>query len=117
MSHSPISLSPDLKRLREEGYFIQVNGGHLVMREVPYLDNQLRIRRGTLVSTLVLAGNVTQTPDTHVVFFDGEKPCDASGKPLAKIIHEEGTFAFGTGLSARFRFSSKPAGTRTTTSR
>jgi hypothetical protein len=38
MSPGPFSRSADLKRLRDEGYFVQILGGFLVMREVPYVD-------------------------------------------------------------------------------
>jgi hypothetical protein len=38
MSRELFSRNPDLKRLRDEGYFVQQQGGYLVMREVPYVD-------------------------------------------------------------------------------
>lgn len=38
MSHAPFNRSADLKRLRDEGYFAQIRGGLLVMRDVPYAD-------------------------------------------------------------------------------
>ena len=72
MSQKLINLSADLKRLREEGYFIQIRGGLLLMRDVPYVDSQRQVRTGTLISTLNVAGDVTRTPDTHVAYFDGE---------------------------------------------
>lgn len=37
MSPRPFSLSPDLKRLRDEGYFVQIKGSLLLMRDVPYV--------------------------------------------------------------------------------
>lgn len=36
MSRELFSHNPDLKRLLDEGYFVQQQGGHLVMREVHY---------------------------------------------------------------------------------
>ena len=44
MSRALFRASPDLARLREEGYFVQIIGGYLVMREVPYVDNACRVR-------------------------------------------------------------------------
>jgi hypothetical protein len=60
MSPGPLSLSPDLKRLRDEGYFVQIRGGLLLLREVPYVDASKDVRTGTLISSLTLAGEVAQ---------------------------------------------------------
>ena len=38
MSRALFNRNADLKRLRDEGYFVQIRGGLLVMREVPYVD-------------------------------------------------------------------------------
>jgi len=109
MSQKPISLSPDLKRLRDEGYFIQIVGGFLVMREVPYVNAARQVCRGTLVSSLTMAGDITRIPDTHVVYLDGEFPCTADGQPIHQISHQSGTIALGNGMTAKHSFSSKPA--------
>ncbi len=109
MSRELISRSPDLKRLRDEGYFIQIRGGLLVMREVPYVDSQRRVRMGSLISSLTLSGDVTRAPDTHVVHFDGEYPCRADGTPIKEISHATTNFDLGHGVKAKHAFSSKPA--------
>lgn len=110
MSHELINRSPDLKRLREEGYFIQIRGGLLLMRDVPYVDSQRQLRTGNLISTLNVAGEVARTPETHVMNFDGEFPCGSDGKPLHQIAHQSGVINLGNGVTARHSFSSKPAG-------
>jgi len=109
MSQKPISLSADLKRLRDEGYFIQIVGGFLVMREVPYVNSQRQVRRGNLISSLTMAGDVTRTPDTHVAFFDGEFPCRADGTQMHQISHQSGQLPLGNGMVAKHSFSSKPS--------
>ncbi len=109
MSQKPISLSSDLNRLRDEGYFIQIRSGFLVMREVPYVDAQRQVRMGSLISSLTLAGDVTRAPDTHVVYFDGDQPCGSDGTPLSKISHQSGHVDLCGGVTAKFSFSSKPA--------
>ncbi|MFP2959185.1 ThiF family adenylyltransferase [Myxococcus sp. 1LA] len=108
MSPRPFSHSPDLKRLREEGYFMQIRGGFLVMREVPYVDAQRQVRTGALISSLTLAGDVTCPPETHVVFFDGSFPCQADGTPIIGIRHVDGEQNLGSGVTAMHSFSSKP---------
>ena len=110
MSQKLISLSPDLKRLRDEGYFIQIRGGLLVMRDVPCVNSQGKVCIGTLISTLNVAGEVTRTPETHVAYFDGEFPCGSDGKPLQQIAHQSAAMDLGNGVKARHSFSSKPAG-------
>lgn len=110
MSLELINRSPDLKRLRDEGYFIQIRGGLLLMRDVPYVDSKHQVRIGTLISTLNVAGEVARTPETHVMNFDGEFPCAADGTPLHAIAHHSGAINLGNGVTARHSFSSKPAG-------
>lgn len=108
MSPAPFNLSPDLKRLRDEGYFVQIQGGLLVMREVPYVDANRRVLKGSLISTLNMAGDVTRPPETHQVWFDGEFPCKADGSPIKAIGHSSGNFDLGHGLVAQHHFSSHP---------
>jgi hypothetical protein len=110
MSRAPFSRSPDLKRLREDGYFVQICGGKLVLRDVPYVDAQKQVRTGMLISSLTLAGDETLKPDTHVVHFDGDFPCKPDGTPIQGISHQSRNFDLGDGITARHSFSSKPDG-------
>lgn len=108
MSRKLFSLNSDLRQLREEGYFVQILGGLLVMREVPYVDAQKRMRTGTLVCPLDLAGDMTCKPSTHVMHWDGDFPCRADGTPLQEIAHQSQFVNLGHGVSAQHSFSSKP---------
>lgn len=110
MSSEQLNRSSDLQRLRDEGYFVQIRGGLLVMREVPYVNSERQVKTGCLISTLNLAGDVTQVPDTHVVYFDGEYPCAADGTPLQQIAHSSRHVDIGHGVTAEHDFSSKPDG-------
>lgn len=108
MSRELFSRSPDLSRLRSEGYFVRIEGNLLVMQEVPYVDAQRRVRTGTLVSALDLAGDQTRRPETHVIHWDGDFPCNADGTPLPAISHQSPNTDLGHGLTARHSFSNKP---------
>lgn len=110
MSRELFSRNHDLKLLRDEGYFVQQQGGHLVMRDVPYVDAHREVRIGTLISSLTLAGDQTQRPDTHVVHWDGDFPCHADGSRIQGISHQAATIDLGHGLKATHSFSSKPDG-------
>ena len=103
-----ISRSPDLKRLRDDGYDIEAQNGFLIMRDVPYVDNRKCVRRGILVSKLDLAGDVTTTPSTHVMNFAGDYPCDKDGRQLDKMKHQSSKKTLLPGLEVNHSFSSKP---------
>lgn len=108
MSPPLISRSPDLARLRDDGYEVEIRAGHLVIRNVPYVNAKCEVKRGLLVSTLHLAGDVTAKPDTHVALFAGEHPCDRHGRPLIKIVNGSSRQTLGDGLVVDHSFSSKP---------
>lgn len=110
MSHPLISHSSDLKRLREEGYDIEIRADQLLVKQVPYVTAERAVACGILVSELTTSGSTTAPPQTHVVSFVGEMPCDHQGCPLEDMLHQRDTFALGGGLTARCSFSRKPAG-------
>lgn len=109
MSPSPISRSPDLRALADDGYDIDIVSGHLVVRDVPYVNADRQVKRGILVSTLDLAGDVATRPSTHVVMFGGEYPCDRNGRELAKIKCGTERKVISDRLVVEYSFSSKPA--------
>ncbi|MGI8516101.1 MAG: ThiF family adenylyltransferase [Acidimicrobiia bacterium] len=110
MSQQLISRNDDLKRLRDDGYHVDIVDNHLVIRDIPYVDSNGSVRKdGILISTLELAGDETKSPiSDHVAHFIGEKPCDAAGQPLSRIIHSEGLNKLGPELTATYSFSTKP---------
>lgn len=108
MSRELISRSPDLKRLREDGYEIDIVGGHLLLKHVPYVTAQREVKFGILVSTLTLAGDRTARPETHVVFFVGEHPCKKDGTEIQGIKHQEQHKVLADGLEVDRSFSNKP---------
>ena len=78
------------------------------MREVPYVNAQRQVRKGSLISSLTLAGDIAKRPDTHVVHFDGDYPCGPDGTPIQQIANKSEDFDLGNGVIAKHRFSSKP---------
>lgn len=108
MSSRPISRSPDLRRLRDEGYDITIISGHVVVRSVPYVNSQREVKRGTLIMKLVAANDVAGPPDDHTARFAGEHPCQADGTPIEKIRHSSNRTDHGGGLFSDHMFSAKP---------
>jgi len=109
MSHQLINRSSDLKRLRDEGYEVEVRMNYLLVHSIPYVNSQQRIAYGTLVSELTLGGETTVRPNTHVAMFAGEQPCSKEGVPIAQIAHASARQQLLPGLIVDHSFSNKPA--------
>lgn len=110
MQQQLISLNPDLNRLQEEGYDIEVKGGHLVVRQIPYATPSKNVAYGTLVCVLnyVTPTKISRPPD-HTIFFCGETPCNADGQPLVAIINNSNRQQLTNELLVTHYFSSKPS--------
>lgn len=110
MSQQLISRSPDLERLRSEGYAVEIRHGYVLVHDVPYVNAAKQVHRGVLVSALDLVGNATSRPKTHVVYFIGEHPCSKDGVPIAQIAHSSRKTRLAEGLEIDRSFSNKPPG-------
>lgn len=112
MSRRPISRSEDLRRLEAEGFTLDVVGGNLVVRDVPFVDTAGAVHRdGALIMALTLAGDTAQAPGDHTASFSGGIPCDSDGNELATIINGKPVPGqdVGGGLVVVATFSMKPA--------
>lgn len=108
MSKRLIDLSSDLKKLRDEGYNLEIYSNYLLVKDIPYVNSKLEIKYGILVSELTMSGEKTDVPNDHVVEFIGETPCDLFGSPLSKIIIDSSKRNLGNELTVQCKFSSKP---------
>jgi hypothetical protein len=108
MSSELINHSEDLKRLRDEGYNIQVRGGYLVVNDIPYVNSKRELLRGTLISKLNVSGNTTLRPDEHQALFVGEYPCHADGSQMTELVNQAVNSVIDDRLTAQFMFSRKP---------
>jgi hypothetical protein len=103
-----INHSPDLKRLQDEGYELEVKGGYLLIHHIPYVTHLREVKYGVLVSELSLANSQrTIKPSTHVINFIGEYPCNADGSIITAIQHSNQQ-NLGHGIVINFSFSNKP---------
>jgi len=110
MLHKLINLSPDLKRLRDEGYEIEIKHSHLLINSIPYLNSKKEINKGTLVSELTIAGNKAGKPENRLVHFIGEYPCNKDGSQIAQIKHSSRDQRLADGIITNHSFSNKPTG-------
>lgn len=108
MSQQPVNPSPDILRLRNEGYEVEIRGAYLLISHIPYVNSARQIEFGTLVSTLALDGNTVSKPDTHVVYFVGSHPCYKNGLIMGPIQHGSSTTTLAEGIVVNHSFSHKP---------
>ena len=109
MSRLLISRSPDLKRLHDAGYEVEVRSGYLLIHSIPYLDAAGDLHLGTLASELTLVSpEKTAPPGTHVAYFIGTYPHNADGSRISAIEHGVGPYPWSDGLAPDFSFSNKP---------
>lgn len=110
MSQQLINHSADLQRLKEQGYEITICGGYLLVHHIPYVNSRKEIAFGVLVSTLALSGTTTQRPDTHVIHFIGDHPCNKDGSVIAQISHASQNQRLHERVTVNHSFSNKPPG-------
>lgn len=103
MSQQLINHSQDLKRLRDEGYEIEVRGGYLLIHHIPFVNQIKQIQYGTLVTTL-------HNIQDHVISFIGDNPCDVNGEFITAIQHNNANAVLNNEITVNRSFSNKPAG-------
>ena len=108
MSCTLVSRSPDLSRLRDEGFDIEIRSGFLVVKHVPFVNSACEVDFGTIVSELTLSGDVTAKPGNHMVSFIGGIPCNNLGAELNDVVHSRGPTQLSEGMIADCAFSNKP---------
>lgn len=75
----------DIRRLLDKGYALSVDEGHLLVRDIPYLDNERKLRMGAFVAKLIFVDRTHVRPENHVVYFAGAHPCGLDGKPIPNL--------------------------------
>jgi len=108
MSEKLINRSPDLRRLRDEGYEIEVRGAFLVVHSVPYVKARREVDFGKIVTDLTLNNETTQRPGDHQVWFQGVHPHNSDGTILTAIRHSTATRTLIEGIEVHHRFSCNP---------
>ncbi|MBS5240688.1 MAG: ThiF family adenylyltransferase [Hungatella hathewayi] len=108
MSQKLLDHSTDLQKLVEDGYELEIRGAFALVHHIPYVNQQAEVLYGTLVSPLSLSNNAAIKPETHVIYFIGEHPCDKNGDKLSCITHQDLTQDLGSGIIINHSFSNKP---------
>ena len=75
----------DLRRLVEKGYAVAFDSNYLIVRDIPYLDNQGQLQIGAIVTKLVLINQERAMQDDHQIFFAGSVPHNIDGTPIRNL--------------------------------
>ena len=115
MSLTAFARSPDLQRLRSEGYAVRmhisasVGTVYLVVEDVPYLTPAGEVARGLLATPLDLSTGVAGRPVDHTMHFAGERPSNRHGDELPALIAAHGDSLGAADLPMNYYLSNKPA--------
>jgi hypothetical protein len=109
MSLRLINHSPDIKKLRDQGYEVEIIGNYLLVHSIPFLNASKKVVKGTLVTNVSIANNRVIKPNDHVIHFAGEFPCNIDGSIISQIQHTTKTVNLAEGIVVNHSFSNKPA--------
>lgn len=109
MSQQLINHSQDLLKLRNEGINLEIMNGFLIVHNIPYVNSSKEIHEGRIITELTLSGNQTSKPRTHVVYFEGEIPCDKDGKVIQALYHSSPNKKLTDAYIGNHMFSNKPS--------
>ncbi len=80
-----VSHNDDMRRLLEKGYAVGFDSNCLVVRDIPYLDSERKLKVGAIVSKLVFIDQERVTQEDHQIFFAGSIPYGLDGQPIPNL--------------------------------
>lgn len=99
----------DIKRLIEKGYAVSIDSNYLVVRDIPYLDENKNLLIGAIISKLVFIDQVRIQLEDHQIFFCGSHPCQLDGSRISNMGGGPTTLALkAEDLVVQRSFSNKP---------
>lgn len=101
-----INHNEDIKRLIDDGYEVEINGGYIFTHHIPYVKSNLEIAYATLFCAYNKQG-LLLSPINHTIYYIGGTPCDRKGKALENIFHSE-NIKVTNEITADRMFSSRP---------
>lgn len=80
-----VSHNGDIKRLVEKGYAVAFDSNYLIVRDIPYLDDQGQPQIGAIVTKLEFIDQERVTQSDHQVFFAGSIPHSLDRTPIPNL--------------------------------
>lgn len=108
MSPKQAARNPEIKRLIDEGYEVEIQHGYLLIHAVPYVNSQRHVLIGTVITDIQENVGEILPPKDHQIWFRGEYPCHANGSPIEPLRHTDSSQALWDGFDVQYRFSNKP---------
>lgn len=107
-----VNHNDDLKMLRDKGYAIALDSDHLVVRDIPYLDEHGALKVGAIVCKLCIIDEDHVQLDDHQIYFCGSHPYELNGRQIANFGGSQMTIALrSTDIKVERSFSNKPTTT------
>jgi hypothetical protein len=108
MSAKPAALDHVFQPFLDAGLRVSVKDGFLMLHDVPVVDENRQIQRGTLIAAIDYSNARVSPPGTHQAWFDGTFPCFADGRRMDQLRHSDvPNGELGSGIPAKYFFSNK----------
>lgn len=104
-----VNHNEDLRKLLDRGYAIALDSNHLVVRDIPYLNEHGELKVGAIVCKLCIVDENNVQVDDHQIYFSGSHPYELNGQPIANFGGGQMTIALrSTDIKVERSFSNKP---------
>ena len=101
----------DIRHLYDKGYALSIDRGYIVIRDIPYLDEQKNLLTGAIVSKLKYVDDKHVQQEDHQIFFCGSHPCQIDGSQIQNLGGGVTSLQLGsTDINVQRSFSNKPSG-------
>lgn len=110
MSATPLARNPAVMQLVQEGYYLTLLPGHVVVNDIPYVTASGSVAEGKFIMVVTISGDHVSVGD-HQIEFMGQFPCTVTGESMVNFLSESPTNNKLTdGVESNYRFSNKPDG-------
>ena len=108
MQANPIGHDINVQRLVSEHYTVIIDGGFLIVENVPYISAPNTISRGAIICAYREVDGVAQMDGDHTVYFTWTVPCQADVTSLELALVADKTPTIVAGRQTLCRLSNKP---------
>ncbi|MDZ4661480.1 MAG: ThiF family adenylyltransferase [Pseudomonadota bacterium] len=108
-----VSHNDDIRRLVERGYAVAFDTGYMIIRDIPYLDDQLQLHNGAIVTKLEFIDQEHVRQQNHQIFFAGSAPYNLDKKLIPNLADRPTKLALDEtckDVVVQRSFSNKPMG-------